>query len=75
MIIFQDKHPRNNRILGSTIIATAKHWCQIKGEGYIDNFHLILSTNVDSLSLQITKLNLRIMPKRKETCQSLTCTN
>jgi hypothetical protein len=62
MIIFQNKVHSNIRLLGSKIIALAKHECKIKGEGYMDTLHLILLANVDLLLVQIIEVSYRLMP-------------
>jgi hypothetical protein len=61
-IIFQDKTHISIRSLDSKIIALAKHWCELKGEGYIELLQLIMPTNVESLSVQIIELNIILMP-------------
>jgi hypothetical protein len=57
MIIFQNKEHISIRLMGSKIIVLVKHWCKIKGEGYMDTIHLILPTNVDLLPVQITRVS------------------
>jgi hypothetical protein len=57
MIIFQNKVHSSIRLIGNKIIALVKHWCKIKGEGYMDTIHLILPTNVDLLPVQITRVS------------------
>jgi L-cystine uptake protein TcyP (sodium:dicarboxylate symporter family) len=62
MIMFQDKTHKSISSLGSKIITLAKHWCKLKGEGYIELLQLIMSTNVELLQVQITELNNKLTP-------------
>jgi hypothetical protein len=61
-IIFQNKKHSSIRALENSIISLPKHWCRLKGENYSNNLHMILPTDVHSLSVQITEHLLRIMP-------------
>jgi hypothetical protein len=65
-LIFKGSNCKSVRNLGGSIISLIKFWCQAKGNSYIDNLHLVVPPNVNSLPMQITASNLSLMPIEEE---------
>jgi hypothetical protein len=67
-ISFSGGNCKSIRTLGSNILALIKYWSQIRGDSYTNNLHLIIPSDIQSLSMQIMEetLNLELLDIDKE---------
>jgi hypothetical protein len=47
--------------LGGNIINLVRYWSNIKGNNSIDNIHIIIPSDINSLPMQILEENLTIL--------------